>query len=71
MCIATICSQVCDVINLKVTITFSSPKSQDKKVNISRTKRAFNMKYKTFLIIFKGLSVVRNCLRLESGLLNR
>ena len=27
-----------------------------KKLNISRTKRAFKMQYKTFFIIFKGLS---------------
>ena len=32
-------------------------------------KRAFNMKWKAFSITFKGLSIVRDCLRLESGLL--
>ena len=29
-------------------------------------KRAFGMKQKTFFIIFKGLSVAKNCLRPES-----
>ena len=28
-----------------------------KKLNISRTKRAFNMKQKTFFIVFEGLSL--------------
>ena len=32
-------------------------KSQDKNLNILRTKRAFKMKQKTFCIIFKGLSL--------------
>ena len=32
-------------------------KLQDKKLNILRTKRAFKMKQKAFLIIFKGLSL--------------
>ena len=30
-------------------------------------RKAFNIKRKTFVIIFKGLSVARNCLRPESG----
>ena len=29
-------------------------------------KRAFGMKQKTFFMIFKGLSVAKNCLRPES-----
>ena len=45
----------------------TKPKSQDKNVSISRTKRALKMKYEAFFIIFKGLSVLRNCLRPESG----
>ena len=34
-----------------------------------RTKRAFDVKLKAFFIIFKGLSVAKNCLRPESSLL--
>ena len=34
-----------------------------------RTKRAFKVKYKAFLIIFKGLLVAKNCLRHDSGIL--
>ena len=39
------------------------PKSHDKNSNILRTKRDFKVKYKAFLIIFKGFSVIKNCLR--------
>ena len=35
----------------------ASPKSHDKNLNISRTKRAFKMRQKVFFIIFKGLSL--------------
>ena len=31
-----------------------------------RTKKAFEVKQKAFFIIFKGRSVAKNCLRLES-----
>ena len=42
-------------------------KSQDKNLNILRTKRAFLIeKLKAFFIIFKGLSVSKNCLRPKS-----
>ena len=40
---------------------------QDKNLNILRRKRAFEVKSKTFFIIFKGLSVAKNCLRPESA----
>ena len=33
------------------------PKSQDRNLNILRTKRAFKMKYKAFFSNFKGLSL--------------
>ena len=33
------------------------PKCQDKNLNILRMKRVFKMKYKSFFIIFKGLSL--------------
>ena len=42
-------------------------KSQDKKLNILRTKRAFEVKYEAFFIIFKELSVAKNYLRPESA----
>ena len=39
-------------------VLFSTwPKSLDKNLNISRTKRAFKIKWKAFIIIFKGLSM--------------
>ena len=42
-------------------------KNQDKKLNILRMKRAFEVKWKAFFIIFKGLSVAKNCLRPENA----
>ena len=43
------------------------PKSQEKNLNILRTKEAFKIKEKVF-IIFQGLSVAKNCLRRETAL---
>ena len=40
-------------------------KSQDK--NFMSTKRAFEVKQKTFFIIFKGLLAAKNCIRPESA----
>ena len=45
------------------------PKCRDKNFNILRTKRAFKPKWKTFFIIFKGLSIkqmIQNFLEGES-----
>ena len=57
---------------LKLTLSFYSSrfstwlKRQDKYLNILRTKRAFKVtQQKTFFIIFKGLSVSKNCVRPE------
>ena len=50
MCIVIICLPGCDVYVLKLSLAFLSgrfptwPKSQDKNLDILRTKRAFNMK---------------------------
>ena len=58
---------------MKFTLSFSSsrfdtwPKSQDKNLNILRTKRAFEVKQKVFFTIVKGTSVAKNCLRSESA----
>ena len=57
--------------NLKITVSFLSshfatwPKSQDKNLNILRTKITFEVKLKAFFIIFKGLWVAKNCFRPE------
>ena len=42
------------------------PKSQDKNLNILRTKRAYELKLKVIFIIFNGFSVAKICLRPES-----
>ena len=58
---------------MKLTLSFQSscfatwPKSQDKNLNTLRTKRALEVKQKTFFIVFKGLSVAKNFLRPESA----
>ena len=52
--------------NMCITID-TWPKSQNKKLNISRTKKTFEVKLKAFFIIFKGLSVAKTCLRPESA----
>ena len=62
--------------NLKLTLSFWSnrfatwPRSQDKNLSILRTKRAFEMKWKAFFIIFKGFSVAKNFPRFKSAPLN-
>ena len=45
-------------------------KKSRQNLNILRTKRAFKVKWKAFFIIFKGLSVDKNGLRLETAPLN-
>ena len=80
MCITFICLPGCDVINFKIGYIllikqFSMQKIRQKnqnkksrqKLNILRTKRAFEVKWKAFFIIFKELSVTKNCLRPESA----
>ena len=66
MCIVIICCPVCDVMNFEINFLikwlFNITKKSDKNMNISRMKRAFNMKSKAFFITFKGLSAVKNCL---------
>ena len=44
--------------------------SQDKNVNILKNEKSFQHEIKNVFIIFKGLSVARNCLRFESRPLN-
>ena len=42
-------------------------KSQDKNLNILRMKRAFSFSRYLFFIIFKGLSIAKNCVRPQSA----
>ena len=46
------------------------PKSQNKNLNILRTRRALKEKQKAFFIFFKGLLIVKNGLRPESAFLS-
>ena len=68
----TFCAVIdfCDVTNSEINLNlpikpfFYIIKTN---INISRMKRAFDMKWKVFFIIFKGLSIVRNCPKSKSG----
>ena len=70
-------NQAVTLRNLKSTLSFYSsrfatwPKSQDKNLNILRTKKDFEVKLKAFSIIFKGLSIVKNFPRPKSALLKK
>ena len=55
------------IIDLLIKLILYLVKKSRENINISKTRKAFKIKRKTFVIIFKGLSVVRNCLRPESG----
>ena len=68
MCIVTICCPACDV---NFSLLIKPYQSHDKNVNISRTRRPFNMKLKAFSMTFKELSVVRIFLRPKSGHLSK
>ena len=46
-------------------------KIEDKNLDILRTKTAFELKQKAFFIIFKGLSVAKDCVRPESAPLKK
>ena len=70
MCNAIVCFPGCDVVNFENNPIFlikEIPKSQNKNVNILRMKSDFDMTNEAIFIIFKGLSVVKNCLRNESA----
>ena len=69
MSIPVVCFPGSDVINFEINLS-TWPESQDKIINILRTKRAFKVKWKSFFIIFKRLSVGQNFLRPESSQLN-
>ena len=49
MCITTVCQQDCEVTYFEVNLI---PYSQDEKLNILRTERAFEVKQKAFIYSF-------------------
>ena len=70
MCIAIVCFPICDVINFEINLIFvikpffCMTKTSRQKFKYLENKK---MKWKEFLIVFKGLSVAKNCLRPESA----
>ena len=74
MCIAIVCFPGCDVINFEIKLIllikpFYMTKESSKKLKHLRTKRAFNGEKIAFFIIFKMLSVAKNCPKTDSALL--
>ena len=68
MCIAIVSFPGSDVINFEINHIFLiKPFFYMAKI---RTKRALKVKWKAFFIIFKGLSVAKNCFRPEKALLS-
>ena len=73
MCIAIVCFPGCHVINFEINLIFLIKTyfyiatNQDKNLNILRTKRVFKVKRKAFSTTFKGLSVAKRCLRLQTA----
>ena len=73
MCIAILCFVGCDAINFEINLIFLirlcfyMMKSSRQKFNILRMKRAFKLKLKAFFIIFRGLSMAKFFVRLESA----
>ena len=65
ICIVISYCLICDVINFEINHGFfikpffHITKRSGQNINISGTKRAFNMNIKAFFIIFKVLSIVR------------
>ena len=53
-------------LTLKHFKKFEVIRPESPPLNILRTKRVFKIKLKVFFIIFKGLSVLKNCLRTET-----
>ena len=64
MCVAILCFPGYDVNSFESNLNLSN------QAVFLRTKRGFEENSKAFFIIFKGLSVVKNRLRPESGPLN-
>ena len=73
ICIVVISWPVCDVVifeinqSFLITPFFYITKKLGQNVSLLGTKRASNMKYETFFIIFKKFSIARNCIRPENG----
>ena len=73
ICIALVCEPSCDVTNFEINLIFLikpffyiTKKSRRKLKYLDKAKRFQKKKKKKFFIIFKGVSVAKNCFRHES-----
>ena len=64
MCIVIVCFPGWEVINVEINLSFFIKPFSYMSKNLMN-KSAFQMKQKAFFVIFKWLSVAKNCLRLE------
>ena len=76
MCIAIVYFPGCDVINFEISLIFLfkplfyMTKISRQKFTYLENEKSFRGEIKSIFVIFKGLSVVKNCLRPESAPLN-
>ena len=75
MCMIITGYPICDVINLVINLSFlikpffSMTENSGQKIMYLKNEKSFYGEKNHFFIIFKGLSVARNCLRPESAFL--
>ena len=72
-CIVIICYSGCDVRNSEINFTFLIKsfsfvtKNSRQTFNYLQNEKTFKVKQKAFFIIFKGISLTKNCLWPESA----
>ena len=73
MCIVIVCYPVCDIMHFEIYLSFfikpffNTAKSSEQKLKYLKNEKVIYGEKKSFFVILKGLSVVRNCLRPESA----
>ena len=76
MCTGIVCLPSCDIINFEINfislikLIFFMNKKSRQKFKYLKNKDSFKGKIKSIFHHFKGLSVVKNCLRPENAALN-
>ena len=75
-CVVIICCSVYDTINFEINLSllnkpfFYITKNSKQKCKYFKNRKCFQHETKNICYHFNGFSVVRNCLRPDSGLLN-
>ena len=77
MCIIMVCFPGCDVLHFEINLMFlikpflSMTKKSRQKFKYLKNEKSLSGEIKSIFVIFKGLSVPKNCLRLESAPLSQ